>query len=185
MQTIDLTKPATQEAIASIIGASRQTVSSVEMDGICTRDMPLGDWLKDYIEHLRETAAGRLGTGGLDLVNERARLARAQAERVEMQNAVSRGELAPTALLEEVLAAAAAKVAGVFDAIPGMVRRRIPGLPIEAVDLIAAEIVKARNTVAGMSLSDLQENRTEEGGELKASEPSAGVQADDAQGGSQ
>mgnify|MGYP002127934598 CR=1 FL=1 len=53
------------------------------------------------------------------------------------------------ALLEEVLTAAASKVAGVLDAIPGMVRRRVPQLTADDIDLIAGEVVKARNTVAG------------------------------------
>ncbi len=71
-----------------------------------------------------------------------------------MQNAVTRGELTATVVLEQVLAGAAAKVAGIFDAIPGAVRRRFPGIPAEAGELIAAEIAKARNTVAAMSLAD-------------------------------
>ena len=72
-----------------------------------------------------------------------------------MQNAVTRGELAPVVLIEEVLTKAAAKVAGVFDAIPGVVRRRFPALPSEAIELIGGEIAKARNVVAAMSLADL------------------------------
>lgn len=86
---------------------------------------------------------------------ERARLAKEQADRVAMQNAVTRGELAPVVLLEQVLAAAAGKVAGIFDAIPGLVRRRVPRLTREELDPIAAEIAKARNLVAAMSLADL------------------------------
>lgn len=94
-------------------------------------------------------------TSALDLAGERARLAKEQADRVAMQNAITRGELAPVALIEQVLAATAAKVAGIFDAIPGLVRRRVPRLSREELDLIAGEIAKVRNIVAGMSLSDL------------------------------
>jgi phage terminase Nu1 subunit (DNA packaging protein) len=72
-----------------------------------------------------------------------------------MQNAVTRGELAPVALLEEVLCKAASKTAGIFDAIPGMVRRRVPRLNADDIDLIAGEIAKARNIVAAMSLADV------------------------------
>jgi len=43
-----------------------------------------------YIRHLREQAAGR---GGTELTDERARLAKAQAERVEMENEVTKGNL--------------------------------------------------------------------------------------------
>lgn len=110
-----------------------------------------------YIRRLREIAAGRAAAGDLDLATERAALARAQREKIEMQNAVTRGELAPVTLIEEVLTKVASKVAGVLDAIPGMVRRRVPHLSADEIDLIAGEVAKARNTVAGMSLADLHE----------------------------
>lgn len=108
-----------------------------------------------YIRQLRATAAGRAAAGGVDLATERARLAREQADRVAMANAVTRGELTPTVVLEQVLAACASKAAGIFDAVPGIVKRRYPDLPSSAVDLIAAEIARARNLYAGMTLADL------------------------------
>lgn len=101
--------------------------------------------------------------GDLDLVTERAALARAQRERIELQNAVTKGELAPVILLEEILTKAAAKVAGTLDAIPGMVRRRVPQLTADDIDLIAAEVAKARNTVAAMSLSDVNDDDVDQG----------------------
>lgn len=90
----------------------------------------------------------------LDLAVERAALVRAQRERIEMQNAVTRGELAPVAALEQVLAAAGARVAGIFDAIPGALRRR-SSLPVADIEFVDAEIAKARNIVAGLRLADL------------------------------
>jgi phage terminase Nu1 subunit (DNA packaging protein) len=93
-----------------------------------------------------------------DLVAERTRLAKEQADKVAMENAVRRGELSPTILIEQVLSATAAKIAGTFDAIPGMVRRRCPDLSQEAIGIIQGEIAKARNMVASMSLDDLAIN---------------------------
>lgn len=110
-----------------------------------------------YIRHLREMAAGRAATGDLDLATERAGLARAQRERIEMQNAVTRAELAPAALIEEVLTKAGAKIAGQFDAIGGLLRRRFPDLSSEQINLITGEIAKVRKVVAGMSLDNLLE----------------------------
>lgn len=75
-----------------------------------------------------------------------------------MQNAVTRGELAPVILIEEVLTKAASKTAGILDAIPGMIRRRVPQLTADDIDLIAGEVAKARNTVARMSLADLADS---------------------------
>ncbi|WP_333710356.1 terminase small subunit [Malikia spinosa] len=115
-----------------------------------------------YIRHLREQAAGRAASGDLDLATERAMLAREQRVRIEMQNAVTRGELAPMILMEEVLAKTASKVAGVLDAIPGMVRRRVPLLTADDIELIAGEIAKARNTVATMSMDDMDDEEEPE-----------------------
>ena len=112
-----------------------------------------------YIRHLREQAAGRAASGDLDLATERARLAKEQADKVAMQNAVTRGDLAPVVMIEEVLTKTAARLAGIFDAIPGLVRRRVPSLRAEEIDLIAAEIARVRNVVAGMSLADLNDDQ--------------------------
>lgn len=111
-----------------------------------------------YIRSLREGAAGRETVGDLDLAGERAALAKVQRERIEMQNAVTRGELAPVALIEEVLTKAASRTAGILDAIPGMIKRRLTTLSADGLTLIAVEIAKARNIAAALSLADLQED---------------------------
>lgn len=110
-----------------------------------------------YIRRLREQAAGRAASGDIDLVTERALLAREQKERIAMQNAVTRRELAPVILIEEVLAKAGSRVAGILDAIPGMVKRRVPGLSAEAIDMIRGEVAKARNLAAAVTLDDLRD----------------------------
>lgn len=146
----------TQQDVADHIDLSRQQAAAwLERLGINWRVAALDEIRVAYIRELREQAAGRAAVGDLDLATERARLAKEQADKVAMQNAVTRGELAPVVLIEEVLTKAAAKVAGVFDAIPGVVRRRFPALPSEAIELIGGEIAKARNVVAAMSLADL------------------------------
>lgn len=146
----------TQQDVADHIDLSRQQAAAwLERLGINWRVAALDEIRVAYIRELREQAAGRAAVGDLDLAAERARLAKEQADKVAMQNAVTRGELAPVVLIEEVLTKAAAKVAGVFDAIPGVVRRRFPALPSEAIELIGGEIAKARNVVAAMSLADL------------------------------
>lgn len=138
---------------------SQQAVSALmEQLGIDWKTSNLDVIRKAYIQRLREAAAGRGGEGAVgELAAERARLAREQADKIAMQNAVTRGELAPVALIEEVLTKAASKVAGVLDAIPGMIRRRVPQLTADDIDLIAGEVAKARNTVAAMSLADLND----------------------------
>lgn len=108
-----------------------------------------------YIRSLRDTAAGRATTGDLDLATERAALARAQREKIEMQNAVTRKELAPAYLLEEILASAGARMGAIFDAIPGAIRRRNQAMTAADIEVIAGEIAKARNIAAALTLDEL------------------------------
>ena len=152
---IDLSVIVTQKQFGDMVGISQPAVSDLLMRGVLADGYSVGDWLVAYCGNLREVAAGRAASGDLDLAGERAALARAQRERIEMQNAVTRGELAPVALIEEVLTKAASKVAGILDAIPGMIRRRVPLLTADDIERIAMEIAKARNRVAEMSLADL------------------------------
>lgn len=158
---IDLSYGFTQKAFGELVGISQPAVSELLSRGVLSENQSGGEWLISYCSHLREQAAGRAAAGDLDLATERARLAREQADKIAMQNAVTRGELAPVVLIEEVLTKAAAKVAGLFDAIPGLVRRRFPELPADTISLIGGEIAKVRNVVAGMSLADLKDEQLE------------------------
>jgi phage terminase Nu1 subunit (DNA packaging protein) len=148
----------TQKVFGEIVGISQPAVSDLIKRDVLAEGDTLANWIIAYCSNLREQAAGRAGAdGGLDLVSERARLAKEQADKVAYQNAITRNQLAPVDLLEEVLAKAAAKINGVFDAIPGMIKRRVPTLSSEEIDLIALEISRGRNIVASMSLHDIDE----------------------------
>lgn len=153
----DLSANVTQKRFGELIGVSQQAVGDLLSRGVIADGAAVGDWLIDYCRHLREQAAGRAAAGDLDLAAERAALAKAQREKIEMQNAVTRNELAPVILLEQVLAGAASKIAGILDAIPGMIRRRVPQLNADDILLIAGEVAKARNTIAGLSIKDIEE----------------------------
>lgn len=149
-----------QKEIAEHLDLSQPAVSGL-MDrlGIDWKTSTMDEIRVAYIRHLREQAAGRAASGDLDLATERARLAKEQADKVAMQNAVTRGDLAPVVMIEEVLTKTAARIAGIFDAIPGLVRRRVPSLRSDEIELIAAEIARIRNVVAGMSLADLNDEQ--------------------------
>ncbi|WP_175472971.1 terminase small subunit [Duganella sp. OV458] len=160
MSDRDLTKPMTQADFGSLVGISQQAVGNLVGRGVLDTGAPGLQVLHAYCSHLREQAAGRAASGDLDLAAERAGLAREQKIRVALQNAVTQKQLMPVALLEEILAKAGARVAGIFDAIPGAVRRRVPALPAEEITAIGAEIARVRNIVAGMSLADLRDEET-------------------------
>jgi phage terminase Nu1 subunit (DNA packaging protein) len=84
-------------------------------------------------------------TGGLDLVQERAALAREQRIGQAMKNAVARGEFAPVGLLADVLAAASAGVVDRFEQLDGALRKACPDLPEAAREVVQKVIASARN----------------------------------------
>lgn len=71
-----------------------------------------------YIRRLREMAAGRGGQGALDLTEERARLAAAQADKHELELRVRRGELVEVGELETSLVRLASIVMERLRAVP-------------------------------------------------------------------
>lgn len=99
-----------------------------------------------YIRKLREEAAGRQSKTdqGLDLVEERAMLAREQRIGLEMRNATTRGEYAPITVLTDVLATASAAVSDRLDALPAAVYRAQPDLPPAVRSAIDTTVHKAR-----------------------------------------
>ncbi|MYM65444.1 DNA packaging Nu1 [Pseudoduganella sp. FT55W] len=148
----------TQAQFGSLVGISQQAVGNLVGRGVLDTSVPGIQLLQAYCSHLREQAAGRAANGDLDLATERAGLAREQRIRVALQNAVTQKQLMPAVLIEEILAKAGARIAGIFDAIPGAVRRRVPGLPAEEINAIGAEIARVRNIAASMSLADIRDD---------------------------
>lgn len=88
---------ASQSEIAAKLGINVATFKDFVARGVIEeRDRgqyTLEECAKQYLSHLREIAAGRATVDGLSLADERARLAKEQADAKEMQNMVERGEL--------------------------------------------------------------------------------------------
>lgn len=152
-EVFELDVPMTQSRFGQLVGVSQSAVSEMQARGTLPAEETGHVWLLAYCEHLRAIAAGRMSESGDDgLTAERTRLTKEQADAQEMKNAVTRGELAPVVVLEETLEGAAARVAAVFEAIPGKIRRRLPDLPMAAVRIVTDEIGAARKIVAAMQL---------------------------------
>ncbi|WP_313603941.1 hypothetical protein [Comamonas jiangduensis] len=162
-----------QAEFAQMVGVSEASISKRVSDGVLTRGECVHAWLVAYCEHLRDQAAGRLGeTLGLDLVQERAGLARAQRESQELKNAVARGEYAPIGILADVLALASSAIVDRLDQLEGQLRKACPDLPEEARQVILRVIADARNewirstsklvtsAVEGMTLADDENHAT-------------------------
>lgn len=135
-----------QAEFAQIIGVSEARVSQMVSEGVIAKGDTAASWLTAYCERLRDQAAGRLGeTYGLDLVQERAALAREQREGQAIKNAVARREFAPVGLLADVLGQAASAVVDRFDQLEGTLRKACPDLPDEAKTAVLHVIASARN----------------------------------------
>lgn len=151
----DLSFPVTQVQFGDMVGISQQAVSDLLRRRVLADGASADEWLLAYCDHLRGIAAGRGGEASLELSAERARLTKEQADKIEMQNAVMRGELAPSRLIEEVIARAGSRMGRLLDTIPGLLRRRLPQLTADDVAAVALVVTKARNVAASMSLEDI------------------------------
>lgn len=151
---MDVRKALTQAEFADLVGISQPAVSDLVARQILTPSGTGTAWLIEYCGHLREVAAGRYAGGSVDLGKERALLAREQRERIAMQNAVSRGELAPRELLVQVLAGVAPSVCGQLESIvPALKRRGAYGT--EDLAFVSLVIAEARNAISALRLPDV------------------------------
>ena len=156
-----------------MVGISEARVSTLVSDGVLVKGQNAHTWLLGYCERLRDQAAGRAGEGyGLDLVQERAALARSQREAQDLKNAVARGEYAPIGLLSDVLGEAASAVVDRMDQVEGQLRKACPELPEDARQVILRVLADARNewirstaSLVSIKLDQLAEDQDQDDGE--------------------
>ena len=136
-----------QAEFAAMIGVSEARASQLVNEGVIVRGDSAHEWLVAYCERLRDQAAGRLGegAGGLDLVQERAALAREQRIGQAIKNGVARKEFGPVGLLADVLGTASSAVVDRFDHLEGVLAKSCPDLPEEAKTAVLTVIADARN----------------------------------------
>lgn len=144
---VDLCAISTQWVVAEIVGVSQQNISALQGEGKLPAMGSTGQLVLAYCERLRDQAAGRLGANpdGLDLVQERAALAREQRLGIEIKNAVARGDYAPISLLSEVLATASQSVVERFEQLPGALKKACPDMTDAQRDQVMTVLSTARN----------------------------------------
>lgn len=137
----------TQAEFAAMVGLSEAKVSQLFSENVLNRGATAHDLLRTYCNRLREVAAGRASSeiGGLDLVQERAALAREQRIGHALKNATTRGTYAPVSLLAQVLATASQSVVERFEQLPGALRKACPELGEAAYTQIETVVSGARN----------------------------------------
>ena len=150
----------TQKDFADLVGLSEARVSQLAADGVLVRGKTCRAWLLAYCERLRDQAAGRLGStpDGLDLVQERAILARHQGGIAQMKLAELRGELIQVAAVKAVWAA---RLTSARDALQQIPPRVAPVLAAEnnltrVNQLLEDEIRQALAELSGASEASRQ-----------------------------
>jgi phage terminase Nu1 subunit (DNA packaging protein) len=144
---VDMSAPVVQTVVAEVVGVSKQAISAMVQEGKLPECKTMGEMIAAYCERLRDQAAGRLGdeAGGLDLVQERAALAREQRIAQKMKNDVASGEYAPIGLLSDVLGVASSAVVDRFDQLEGTLRKSCPGIDDEVMTVVMRVVASARN----------------------------------------
>lgn len=148
---VQLDRVLTQAEFAELVGITQPAVSDLVKRGVLRSNLTGATWLREYCTHLREEAAGRAGT----LADASAALKNAQRVEVEMRTAIKRKEYVPVGLIAQVLAHIGRQAAVAFDGIKPGIRMRWPDISAEQLDYIDAEVSRARNLVASMSLASL------------------------------
>lgn len=148
----DLDSPMTQAAFGALVGISQPAVSDLLSRDVMRPGDTARAWLLAYCEQLRAVAAGRDPDGELSI--ERARVARATAEKLEMANKVTKREFAPVPFLEVVLGHVARQISTRLDALVPHIRRRLPDLPASVLAQISAEVAACRELCANATLAD-------------------------------
>lgn len=141
--------------IAHHLDLSPRSITDLQGRGILPRgkrgQLDADDCRRRYIQHLREAAAGRAGLNGddddLDLAQERAKLAKAQTEKTEMQNAVTRGELLPRGDVHRTVTGIFTRVRDRLTALPATLFRHdleARGRLASAIDDVLVELAETR-----------------------------------------
>lgn len=87
-----------------------------------------------------------------ELEFQRFRKTKAEADKIELANEVTRKAQGPVDLIEWGLANISEQVASVLDAIPAKIKKRVPHLKASEITIIENEITKCRNAASKVSI---------------------------------
>ena len=122
----------TEVEFAKLVGVNQSVVSRLLSRGTLTRGAGWRTWVQELHRHTAEVAAGRRGEGLLDLVQERAQLAKVQAEKTEFELKKLRSEFFPKNLIINFMTLRFAIVRGRLLGLPSRIKSILPELPVSA-----------------------------------------------------
>jgi terminase small subunit / prophage DNA-packing protein len=156
---LDLSQPraniVSSGAMAKHLDLSERQLRDLASREIIPRTARPGRWDLDacrvaYIRHQRELAAGRYTEGDLDLAQERAKLARAQTEKTDLETRARRKELLEAIAVEARWADLIVRARARLLSIPSKLAARIVILGAKtAEDLLRSEIYEALAELSG------------------------------------
>jgi terminase small subunit / prophage DNA-packing protein len=155
---------ATIPQLANELDLSTKMVNDLIARGTITkRDRGQYDLVEartEYIRHLRKVAAGRVQAGELDLGEERARLAKEQADAKEMENAILRNELVYIDDVAKQFGQQASAVKARLLAIPSKAAPLVINCtkPVEAREIIESMIEEALYELVGYNTQSTEED---------------------------
>lgn len=149
-----LTGTASAAQLARLLDLSPRSIRELAERGIIPRDAGryrLPDAVHGYVRHLREVAAGRKsehGDDALDLVQERAALARSQRQLAELKLQRERGELVEVVPVRNALVAMIVRARNQLMSVPPRAKGRLPHLTIDDIEVLENMIVEALESLA-------------------------------------
>ncbi|MBV7394655.1 DNA packaging protein [Mameliella sediminis] len=128
--------------LADWLGITANRVSALARDGTIPRDdakrFPLKAAVRAYAEHARAGAIGRRADS--ELSAEKLRLAKANADKLELANAKARGELIAAAEVERAWAGVLRDVRAAFLALPSRAAGKLGHLTPHDLKTLDAEV---------------------------------------------
>ncbi|WP_319548826.1 terminase small subunit [Desulfogranum marinum] len=88
------------------------------------------------------------GNEDIDLQKERALLAAEQRRKIQRENDIAEGLVAPVSLLYDALEKTAAQIIPIFESLPLMMKRNWPEITGDQITLVKKAIAECRNAVA-------------------------------------
>ena len=125
---IDLSEKVSEKNLVLITGLSQGRINQMKSNEIWFLDMSLKDASHSIVKWLGRRAAGLVSEDGLDLVQERAKLAKENRETASLKNAELRVELVRSDEIRRTLFSAARSVRNSFQTIADRVSMPIAGM---------------------------------------------------------
>ena len=125
---IDLKEKVTEKNLVLLTGLTQGRINQMKSNQIWQVEMNLEDAAHAIVKWLGRRAAGHVSEDGLDLVQERAKLARENRETASLKNAEMRVSLVRASEMRRAIFSAARSVRNSFQTIPDRISMPVAGM---------------------------------------------------------